>query len=94
MTINYLMNCLRREKQRQNWTLDRLGSCLLQYAGFRSRPPTSVGRALHPFMTPLMGSRLRDGAGRDLSDLASAVTAQISNVSRPESVKESRARKG
>jgi hypothetical protein len=57
MTVNYLMNWLRREKQRQNWTLDRLGSCLLHYAGFRSRPPTSVGRALHPFMTPLMGSR-------------------------------------
>jgi hypothetical protein len=45
---------------------------------FRSRPETSVGRALHPFMTPLMGITLRDELERDLSDLASAVTAHVS----------------
>ena len=45
---------------------------------FRGRPETSVGRALHPFMTPLMGITLRDELERDLTDLASAVTAHVS----------------
>jgi hypothetical protein len=45
---------------------------------FRSRPETPAGRALHPFMTPLMGITLRDELERDLSDLASAVTAKTS----------------
>ena len=42
---------------------------------FRSRPETSVGRALSPFMTPFMGITLRDELERDLVDLASAVGA-------------------
>jgi hypothetical protein len=45
---------------------------------FRSRPETPAGRTLHPFMTPLMGITLRDELERDLSDLASAVTAKNS----------------
>jgi hypothetical protein len=53
------------------------GGCRMMLI-FRSRPETSVGRALHPFMTPLMGIALRDELERDLSDLASAVTAQNS----------------
>ena len=36
------------------------------------------GRAVHPFMTPFMEITLRDELERDLSDLASAVTAQNS----------------
>lgn len=45
---------------------------------FRSRPASPAGRALHPFMTPLLEITLRDELERDLSDIAAAVTAQNS----------------
>jgi hypothetical protein len=53
------------------------GGCRIMLI-FRSRPETPAGSALHPFMTPLMGTTLRDELERDLSDLAAAVTAQNS----------------
>jgi hypothetical protein len=51
------------------------GGCRISLI-FRSRPEDPVGRAAHPFMTPFMEIALRDELERDLSDLASAVTAQ------------------
>jgi hypothetical protein len=51
------------------------GGCRISLI-FRSRPETPAGRAVHPFMTPFMEITLRDELERDLSDLASAVTAQ------------------
>jgi hypothetical protein len=53
------------------------GGCRIMLV-FRSRPETAAGRALQPFMTPLVEITLRDELERDLFDLAAAVTAQNS----------------
>jgi hypothetical protein len=55
------------------------GGCRMMLI-FRSRPGNPVGRALHSFMTPFMEITLRDELERDLSDLASAVTAQAPDI--------------
>jgi hypothetical protein len=49
------------------------GGCRIMLI-FRSRPETSVGRALQPFAAPLMEITLRDELERDLADLAAAIT--------------------
>jgi hypothetical protein len=53
------------------------GGCRIMLI-FRSRPGTPVGRAVQPFMTPFMGTTLRDELEQDLSDLAAAISRQAS----------------
>jgi hypothetical protein len=45
---------------------------------FRPKPSDQAGRALLPFMTPLMEVNLRDELEQDLVDLAAAITAKSS----------------
>jgi len=54
-----------------------LGGCRVMLV-FRSRPMTRAGRAIQPFMRPLIGIELRDELEQDLADLASAITAKSS----------------
>lgn len=60
------------------------GGCRLTLV-FRSRPHTDVGRAVHPFLTPLMQILLRDELERDLAELASYVAASDSELSESKS---------
>ncbi|WP_088342785.1 MULTISPECIES: SRPBCC family protein [Rhodomicrobium] len=44
---------------------------------FRSYPRSSVGRAVHPFMTPMMEITVRDELERDLADIVAGVKARV-----------------
>jgi hypothetical protein len=44
---------------------------------FRSRSKTQVGKAAHPFMSPIMEITLRDELEEDLSDLTHAITLRM-----------------
>jgi hypothetical protein len=43
---------------------------------FRARPTADTGRAVLPFMSPFIETRLRDELEQDLSDFASAIAAR------------------